>query len=196
MWADRPTGANRLLGGDYPLSSVERSMTALREQALVCLALILVSPAVALLTDRASALALLIAALLVEAGLCAGMGIMRSVRRQRIHDLIMAGSAPALDIGRAEMRRLADPGHRNSLRRPSRSALHDGEHWGRVHARGTPAARRAEPPRARADHPRDRLPAARRRGPGPGRSSWSSGSCEAASAPRCTAPNASGSTSS
>jgi hypothetical protein len=126
---DRLEQADRMLGDGHPLAAAERSMAALREQAVVCLGIALASPAVAATIDRASALALLVSALLVEIGLWIGMGIVRSVRRQRIHDMIVAGSIPALAVVAAEVRRLADHGHRDRLATSLEKALHDGEHW-------------------------------------------------------------------
>jgi hypothetical protein len=128
MWTDRASGAPRLLGDDHPLSEAERSMSALKRQAVVCLALGLGSPAVLVAVDRASAVALLVAATAVEAGLCAGIGVMRTVRRDRIHDMIIVGTIPDLAVVAAELHRLAG-GHRHKLAASLERALHDGEHW-------------------------------------------------------------------
>ena len=129
MWADRANVADRALGDDHPLSEAERTMAVLRQQAVVCLALALASPAVLVLMDRASAVALLVAATAVEAGLCAGIAIARSVRRDRIHDMILAGTIPELAVVAVEVGRLASADHRRKLAASLERALDDGEHW-------------------------------------------------------------------
>ena len=51
------------------------------------------------------------------------------VRRQRIHDLIVAGAVPDLDVVRAEVRHLRSDDHRRQLAGALERALADGERW-------------------------------------------------------------------
>ena len=51
------------------------------------------------------------------------------MRRQRIHDLIVSGSVPDLDVVRAEVRRLRSGAHRRRLADALEHALTDGERW-------------------------------------------------------------------
>lgn len=121
--------ATRTLGDGHPLAAAERSIVVLKQQAVVCLGLLLGAPATAVAMDRASATALFVAAAIVEAGLCGGIALMRIARRGRIHDLIVAGTTPDLGVVRDEIRHLRSEGHRLMLASSIERALADGERW-------------------------------------------------------------------
>jgi hypothetical protein len=122
------TTTRRFLGDGHPLTRVENSLATVRNQALVCLALIAGSP-VMLLIGRDAWIATVASAVLVEAG--AGIALLgfRSLRRQRIHDMIVGGTVPDLEAVRAEVRRLQSDGHRDRLASALERALVDGERW-------------------------------------------------------------------
>jgi hypothetical protein len=130
------TSTRRFLGDDHPLTRVEESLASVRNQALVCLALIAGSPAV-LLAGRDTWAATVGSALVVEVGAGVAILALRSLRRQRIHDMIVAGNVPDLEVVRAEVRRLQSDDHRRWLASALEKALADGERWHEF----TPAAR-------------------------------------------------------
>ena len=123
-----PASARRILGEDHPLTSVETSLQSVRNQALVCVVLIVGSPAM-LLAGREVWAATVASAMLAAVGAAAVLASLRHVRRQRIHDLIVSGSVPDLDIVRAEVRRLRSGTHRRRLADALEHALTDGERW-------------------------------------------------------------------
>ena len=123
-----PASARRILGEDHPLTSVETSLQSVRNQALVCVVLIVGSPAM-LLAGREVWAATVASAILAAVGAAAVLASLRHVRRQRIHDLIVAGSVPDLDVVRAEVRRLRSGAHRRRLADALEHALTDGERW-------------------------------------------------------------------
>ncbi len=123
-----PASARRILGEDHPLTSVETSLQSVRNQALVCVVLIVGSPAM-LLAGREVWAATVASAILAAVGAAVVLASLRHVRRQRIHDLIVAGSVPDLDIVRAEVRRLRSGAHRRRLADALEHALTDGERW-------------------------------------------------------------------
>ena len=122
------TTTRRFLGEGHPLTRVEESLATVRNQALVCLALIAGSPAM-LLAGRDAWVATVASAVLVEAGAGLALLALRSLRRQRIHDMIVAGSVPDLEVVRAEVRRLQGDDHRRWLASALEKALEDGERW-------------------------------------------------------------------
>ena len=123
-----PASARRILGEDHPLTSVETSLQSVRNQALVCVVLIVGSPAM-LLAGREVWAATVASAMLAAVGAAVVLASLRHVRRQRIHDLIVSGSVPDLDIVRAEVRRLRSGAHRRRLADALEHALTDGERW-------------------------------------------------------------------
>lgn len=122
------TSTRRFLGEGHPLTRVEESLATVRNQALVCLALVAASPAM-LLAGRDAWVATVASAVLVEAGAGVALLGLRAVRRQRIHDMIVGGTVPDLEVVRAEVRRLRSEHHRRGLASGLERALADGERW-------------------------------------------------------------------
>lgn len=110
----------RLLGEGHPLACVESSLASVRTQALVCLALIAGSPIV--LAGRDAWIATVASAVVAMVGL-------RVARRGRIHDMIVAGDVPGLDVVQSEVRRLQSGAHRRLLAAALERSLADGERW-------------------------------------------------------------------
>ena len=113
------TSTRRFLGEGHPLTRVEASLATVRNQALVCLALVAASPAM-LLAGRDAWVATVASAVLVEAGAGVALLGLRAVRRQRIHDMIVGGTVPDLEVVRAEVRRLRSEHHGGGWRAASR----------------------------------------------------------------------------
>ena len=122
------TSTRRFLGEGHPLTRVEESLATVRNQALVCLALIAGSPAM-LLAGRDAWAATVASAVLAEAGAGVALLGLRSLRRQRIHDMIVVGAVPDLEVVSAEVRRLRSDDHRRGLANALERALADGERW-------------------------------------------------------------------
>ncbi len=120
--------APRILGEGHPLAAVETSLASARTQAVVCLALILGSP-VMLVAGRDVWFATVASAALVEAGIGVAILSFRAARRQRIHDMIVAGDVADIDVVHAEVRHLRSDNHRQQLAGALERALADGEHW-------------------------------------------------------------------
>ena len=120
--------ARRILGADHPLARVEAALAGARNQALVCVVLIAGSP-VTLAAGRDAWFATVASAAVVALGVGCVFLALRVIRRQRIHDLILAGSAPDIDVVRAEISHLRSDGHRLQLASSLERALADGEHW-------------------------------------------------------------------
>lgn len=118
----------RLLGEGHPLACVESSLASVRTQALVCLALIAGSPIV-LLAGRDAWIATVASAVVAEAGAGVAMLGLRVARRERIHDMIIAGDVPGLDVVQTEVRRLQSDAHRRVLAVALERSLADGERW-------------------------------------------------------------------
>ena len=122
------TTTRRFLGEGHPLTRVEESLATVRNQALVCAALIAGSPAM-LLAGRDAWVATVASAVVVEAGAGVAFLGLRSLRRQRIHDMIIGGTVPDLEVVGAEVRHLRSDDHRRQLARALERALADGERW-------------------------------------------------------------------
>jgi len=62
-------------------------------------------------------------------GVCLADRILGYVRRERIHDMLVAGEVPSLASVVAEARRLGDPRHREQLAAALERALDEGRRW-------------------------------------------------------------------
>jgi hypothetical protein len=82
-----------------------------------------------LLAGRGAWVATVASAVLVEGGAGIALLGLRSLRRQRIHDMIVAGTVPDLEVVRTEVRRLQSDAHRRGLANALERALADGERW-------------------------------------------------------------------
>ena len=126
--ATHSQSALRILGADHPLARVEAALAGARDQAVVCGFLLAGSPVV-LVADRDAWLATVVGAALAALAVGVSVLALRATRRARIHDLIVAGTAPDIDIVRDEIRRLSSEHHRLTLASAMERALADGERW-------------------------------------------------------------------
>lgn len=106
----------------------QRAVGIARRHALSGSAVLAAAPSLALVS-RSLAVATAASAALVTSMLCAAVAMLGSHRRERIHDLILRGSPPALELIRDEVRCLLDLDHRLHVAHALDRALYDGEHW-------------------------------------------------------------------
>jgi hypothetical protein len=79
--------------------------------------------------SRSLAVATAASAALVTSILCGAVTILGRHRREHVHDLILRGGPPAVELIRGEVRRLVDIDNRLQVARALDRALCDGEHW-------------------------------------------------------------------
>jgi hypothetical protein len=107
--------AGALLGADHPLARVLERRRALLEQSLV-VAAVLCASIVALADGLPAALALVIAAAIVQSALACTVAMLSCSKRAHVLDLIVEGRGdlPLHDVAR-ERRCLLDRGHQHQL---------------------------------------------------------------------------------
>jgi hypothetical protein len=125
---DTADETTRLLGADHPLTRIEATIRWLRDQAVACFAFAAVTPLLVAVNPAAGP-PLLCLALLADAALWTAVLIAASIRRDRIHDLILNGSAPPLSVVEHECQHLCDPAFQRELANGLDRAVHLGQHW-------------------------------------------------------------------
>jgi hypothetical protein len=118
----------RTLGPDHPLVRTQRAITIATGHALNASVLV-VGAACLGPVSRSLAIATAASAGLVTSILCGAVAVLSARRRQRVHDLILEGTPPALGLIRAEVKRLLEPANRARVAHALDRALREGEHW-------------------------------------------------------------------
>jgi hypothetical protein len=116
------------LDADHPLARAERTLAIVRDQAVAVLVLLAVGPVLMVLNPR-NGLAIVCCAAVVDAGLWAATRALVGARRNRIHDALLAGSAPPVAVVQAEVQRLLEPAHTAKLADLLERALDEGTRW-------------------------------------------------------------------
>ena len=116
------------LGPEHRLVRTQRSLSVTIRHTVSACALLVATPCLGLLS-RNLGIAAGASAASVTLILCAAVAILSSQRRRRVHDLILEGSPPRLELIQAEVRRLLDPVNRARSAQALTRALYEGEHW-------------------------------------------------------------------
>lgn len=140
----------RSLGADHPLARAQHAVDVATHLAIEASAVLAAAPCV-ILVSRRHGVAAAASAALAAAAFWGVVALLRTCRRQRVHDLILTGAAPALPLIQLESRRLVDPARRAAVAGALEAALYEGLHWHEY----LPASR--PPPGVRHLPPNDRL---------------------------------------
>jgi hypothetical protein len=125
---DQAARTSHVLGEEHPLTRIELSIAALRDQAAVCLAIVAATPTV-IAVNPALGVVVLLSGLVTLLTLGLVILLLGSTRRDRVHDVILAGQRPPLPAVHAELNRLRSPQQRRRLAETVRRALTQGERW-------------------------------------------------------------------
>lgn len=128
---EQPRGPDPLatsLGSGHPLVIIHRSISSATSHVRTCV-LILAIAGTLVTVNPEYAYATGAAAILVGCATGGWIAVARRVRRDRIDDLILAGTVPSAPIVRSEIHRLCDPRNRASLAATLERALDAGERW-------------------------------------------------------------------
>ena len=137
---------SRALGSDHPLTRTQQSVVGAAAHVRTC---VVVVAGAAVLTIATPEIGRAIGGAAVVVGGAMGLwvAVARHVRRERIHDLILAGDPPRVPVVAREVDRLCHPRNRASLAATLERAVDAGERWSQL----LPASR--PPPAVRNLHP-------------------------------------------
>jgi hypothetical protein len=116
------------LGPDHPLARVHRAAIQTQAHAATCTATAAAAPALALLNPRLCE-ATAAASTVLGALLWTLVAMLRHLRRERVHDLLMSAPPPPVEPVLSELRRLSNPCLHTQLAHSLERALDDGERW-------------------------------------------------------------------
>jgi len=117
-----------VLGAGHPLTRAQLAVDVATDLAVHASALLFAAPCLTLVS-RSVAGATEASAAVVAAALWGTVALIGACRRERVHDLILAGAPSGLEVIRSEIRRLLDPTHCARIGATLDAALHEGEHW-------------------------------------------------------------------
>jgi hypothetical protein len=118
----------RAFGSDHPLARAVGAVSVATDRAVEASALLVAAPCLVVVGPE-PAIAAEGSAALVTAILWAVVAVLRGRRRQRVHDLIVAGEPRRLPLILSESRRLVDRDRCSRVAATLDAALHAGEHW-------------------------------------------------------------------